>query len=181
MRDQIVNEKLTKQMAYSWMRSLSFITRPDEETLETFYTILEYAKNRLDPEYTLGATAVVHSFCIHHDVCEENLRIQQIINLLETEFLSLYNLFKGERRIRERMVILLKGLGNIGVVSPAFAEQLQWIIREDAAPVDIRLQGILAFRRVDCPRYRSFFLDSYANYTLNSELRIYSYLQHCIV
>jgi len=41
MRDQIVNEKLTKQMAYSWMRSLSFITRPDEETLETFYTILE--------------------------------------------------------------------------------------------------------------------------------------------
>ncbi|XP_016937028.3 uncharacterized protein Apoltp [Drosophila suzukii] len=177
MRDQIVNEKLTKQMAYSWMRSLSFITRPDEETLETFYTILEYAKNRLDPEYTLGATAVVHSFCIHHDVCEENLRIQQIINLLETEFLSLYNLFKGERRIRERMVILLKGLGNIGVVSPAFAEQLQWIIREDAAPVDIRLQGILAFRRVDCPRYRSFFLDSYANYTLNSELRIYSYLQ----
>jgi len=48
MRDQIVNEKLTKQMAYSWMRSLSFITRPDEETLETFYTILEYAKNRLD-------------------------------------------------------------------------------------------------------------------------------------
>ncbi|XP_032572582.1 uncharacterized protein LOC6611837 [Drosophila sechellia] len=177
MRDQIINEKLTKQMAHDWMTALSFITRPDEETLETFHSILEYAKNRLDAEYTLGATAVVHSFCKHHEACEENLRVQQIINLLETEFLNLYNLFKGERRTRERMVILLKGLGNIGVVSSAFAEQLQWIIREDEAPVDIRLHGILAFRRVDCARHRSYFLDNYGNYTLNSELRIYSYLQ----
>ncbi|XP_039479409.1 uncharacterized protein LOC120443997 [Drosophila santomea] len=177
MRDQIINEKLTKQMAHDWMTALSFITRPDEDTLETFHSILEYAKNRLDAEYTLGATAVVHSFCKHHEACEENLRVQQIINLLETEFLSLYNLFKGERRTRERMVILLKGLGNVGVVSPAFAEQLQWIIREDEAPVDIRLHGILAFRRVNCARHRSYFLDNYGNYTLNSELRIYSYLQ----
>ncbi|KAH8412988.1 hypothetical protein KR009_007324, partial [Drosophila setifemur] len=177
MRDQIVNGKLTKQMAHGWMTSLSFITRPDEETLETFHTILEFAKNKLDPEYTLGATAVVHSFCKHHQDCGENLRVQQIINLLETEFLSLYNLFRGERRHRERMVVVLKGLGNIGFVSPTFAEHLQWIVRDGEAPVDIRLQAILAFRRVDCPRYRSFFLESYGNYTLNSELRIYSYLQ----
>ncbi|XP_043065229.1 LOW QUALITY PROTEIN: uncharacterized protein LOC108101203 [Drosophila ficusphila] len=177
MRDQIIDGKVSKEKAHDWMTSLSFIPRPDEETLETFQTILVYAKNRLDPEYTLGATAVVHSFCKHHENCEENLRVQEIINLLETEFLNLYNIFKGDRRSRERMVILLKGLGNIGVISPAFAEQLQWIIRDGESPVDIRLQGILAFRRVDCSRYRSFFLESYANYTLNSELRIYSYLQ----
>ncbi|XP_017025668.1 uncharacterized protein Apoltp [Drosophila kikkawai] len=177
MRDQIISGKLPKEKAHSWMTSLSFITRPDEQTLETFYTILEYAKNKLDPEYTLGATAVVHSFCKHHENCEENMRVQQVINLLETEFLSLYNLFKGDRRNRERMVVLLKGLGNVGVISPAFAEQLQWIIRDAEASVDLRLQAILAFRRVDCLRHRTFFLDSYANYTLNSELRIYSYLQ----
>ncbi|KAH8289923.1 hypothetical protein KR018_003642 [Drosophila ironensis] len=177
MRDQIISGRLSPKMAHSWMTSLSFITRPDEETLETFYTILDYARNKVDPEYTLGATAVVHSFCKHHDSCDENLRVQQIINLLETEFLSLYNLFKGDRRHRERMVVLLKGLGNVGVLSAGFVEQLQWIIRDGEAPVDIRLQAILAFRRVDCPRYRSLFLDNYANYTLNSELRIYSYLQ----
>ncbi|XP_017105517.3 uncharacterized protein Apoltp [Drosophila bipectinata] len=177
MRDQIVDAKVTKEMAHSWMTSLSFITRPDEETVETFYSILDFAKNKKDPEYTLGATAVVHSFCKHHENCEENLRVQQVINLLETEFLTLYNLFKGDRRHRDRMVVLLKGLGNVGVLSPQFVEHLEWVIRDGVAPVDIRLQAILAFRRVDCPRYRNIFLENYANYTLNSELRIYSYLQ----
>ncbi|TDG46759.1 hypothetical protein AWZ03_006806 [Drosophila navojoa] len=177
MRDQIVNEKLTKEMAHSWMSSLSFITRPDAETLETFYTILDYARNKLDPEYTLGATAVVHSYCKHHDNCEEDLKVVQIINLLETEFLSQFKRYRGDRKQRERLIILLKGLGNIGVISPGFAEQLQLIINNKEVPVDIRLQSILAFRRVDCLKYRSYFLDNYADYTFNSELRIYSYLQ----
>lgn len=177
MRDQIVNEKLTKEMAHSWMSSLSFITRPDAETLETFYTILDYARNKLDPEYTLGATAVVHSYCKHHENCEEDLKVVQIINLLETEFLSQFKRYRGDRKQRERLIILLKGLGNIGVISPGFAEQLQLIINNKEVPVDIRLQSILAFRRVDCLKYRSYFLDNYADYTFNSELRIYSYLQ----
>ncbi|EDW76449.2 uncharacterized protein Dwil_GK14654 [Drosophila willistoni] len=178
MRDQIVTEKLTKEMAYSWMTSLSFITRPDDETLETFYTILEYAKNKLDPEYTLGATAVVHSYCKHHENCEENLKVQQIVNLLETEFLSLYQKYRGERKQRERLIVLLKGLGNIGAISEKFAQHLQGIIKDNVkTPVEIRLQAVLAFRRVDCLKYRNYFLDSYGDYTLNSELRIYSYLQ----
>ncbi|XP_064556915.1 uncharacterized protein Apoltp [Drosophila montana] len=177
MRDQIVNEKLSKEMAHSWMTSLSFITRPDQETLETFYTILDYARNKLDPEYTLGATAVVHSYCKHHENCGEDLRVAQIVNLLETEFLSQFKRYRSDRRQRERLIILLKGLGNIGVISDRFAEQLQLIIKDNVVPVDIRLQSILAFRRVNCLKYRSYFLDIYGNYTFNSELRIYSYLQ----
>ncbi|XP_030377336.1 uncharacterized protein LOC115626195 [Scaptodrosophila lebanonensis] len=177
MRDQIIADNLPKDLAHNWMTSLSFITRPDEETLETFYTILDYARKKLDPEYTLGATAVIHSFCKYHEQCADHLKVQQIVNLLETEFLSIYNMYRGQRRQRERLIVLLKGLGNIGAMSEQFAEQLQWIIKEDGTPVDIRLQSILAFRRADCSKYRTYFLDSYANYTLNSELRIYSYLQ----
>lgn len=177
MRDQIVNEKLSKEMAHSWMTSLSFITRPDEDTLHTFYSILDYARNKLDPEYTLGATAVVHSFCRHHENCEENLKVMQIITLLETEFSSKFKRYRGDRKQRERLIIVLKGLGNIGVISDDFAKELQSIIQNNAIEVNIRLQSILAFRRVSCLKYRPYFLDNYADYTLNSELRIYSYLQ----
>lgn len=177
MRDQIVAEKLSKEMAHSWMTSLSFITRPDEDTLDTFYGILDYARNKIDPEYTLGATAVVHSFCKHHESCEENLRVMQIITLLETEFASKFKSYRGDRRQRERLIVLLKGLGNIGVVSDDFAKELQRIIQNNAVEVHIRLQCILAFRRVNCHKYRQYFFDTYADYTLNSELRIYSYLQ----
>ncbi|XP_051858776.1 uncharacterized protein LOC117563530 [Drosophila albomicans] len=177
MRDQIVNEKLSKQMAHNWMTSLSFITRPDEQTLETFYTILDYARNKLDPEYTLGSTAVVHSYCRHHENCEENLRIAKIINLLETEFLSQFKRYRGDRKQHERLTVLLKGLGNIGIMTNDFAIQLQSIINDNTVPINIRLQSIFSFRRVNCQRHRKFFLDYYGDYTRNSELRIFSYLQ----
>ncbi|KAH8395625.1 hypothetical protein KR222_003717 [Zaprionus bogoriensis] len=177
MRDQIVNEKLSKEMAHSWMTSLSFISRPDEETLDTFYSILDYARNKMDAEYTLGATAVVHSYCKHHEGCEENLKVTKIISLLETEFAVQFKNYRGDRKQRERLIILLKGLGNIGVLTEDFATKLQTIINDNSIAVNIRLQSILAFRRVNCLKYRNYFLENYADYTLNSELRIYSYLQ----
>ncbi|XP_046812149.1 apolipophorins [Lucilia cuprina] len=177
MRDQIIANAIPKRLAHSWMTSLSFIQRPDEETLETFFTILEFSRKKVDPEYTLGASAVIHSFCRHNENCGENLKVQRIVNLLETEFLSLFNMYRGERRTRERMIIILKGLGNIGVMSQPFAAQLQEIITQNITAMEIRLQAVIAFRRVDCMAYREFFMESYANYTLNSEIRIFSYLQ----
>lgn len=177
MRDQIISNAIPKRLAHSWMTSLSFIQRPDEETLETFFTILEFSRKKVDPEYTLGASAVIHSFCRHNENCGENLKVQRIVNLLETEFLSLFNMYRGERRTRERMIVILKGLGNIGVMSEPFAAQLQEIITQNLTSLEIRLQAVIAFRRVDCMKYRDFFMDSYANYTLNSEIRTFSYLQ----
>lgn len=177
MRDQIIGNAIPKRLAHSWMVSLSFIQRPDEETLETFFTILEFSRKKMDPEYTLGASAVIHSFCRHNENCSENLKIQRIVNLLETEFLSLLNMYRGERRTRERMIIILKGLGNIGVLSSPFAAQLQEIIVQNLTCMELRLQAVMAFRRVNCMMYREFFMDTYANTTQNSEIRTFSYLQ----
>ena len=177
MRDQILDNSIPKLLAHNWMTSLSFIQRPDEETLDTFYTILEFSRKKIDPEYTLGASAVIFNFCKYNSDCDQNVKIQKITTLLETEFLSLMNMYQGERRTRERIVVILKGLGNIGVFSPQFAEQLQDIITSDGSTVDIRIESVMCFRRTDCYKYRSFFLETYANYSINSEVRIFSYLQ----
>ncbi|KAL9926249.1 apolipoprotein lipid transfer particle isoform 1-T7 [Glossina fuscipes fuscipes] len=177
MRDQIISNGISKNLARNWMTSLSFIQRPNEETLETFYTILEFSRKKIDPEYTLGASAVVHSFCRHNENCGDHPRIRKTTNLLETEFLNLFNMYRGERRSRERMIVILKSLGNIGIVSGPFAAQLEDIIVDDATAIDIRLQAVLVFRRVDCEKYQQFFLNTYANHTMNSEVRILTYLQ----
>ncbi|XP_055847743.1 uncharacterized protein LOC129913211 [Episyrphus balteatus] len=177
MRDQIVSNTIPKQLAQSWMTSLAFIQRPDDETLETFYTILDFSKKKIDAEYTLASTAAIHSYCRHNPDCGSNEKIQKIINLLETEFLSLFNMYKHERRTHDRLMVILKGLGNIGVLSEPFAEQLKELITENITPVDIRLQSVLAFRRVDCQKYKEFFLETYGNVTINSEIRIFSYIQ----
>ncbi|XP_005177435.1 apolipophorins [Musca domestica] len=177
MRDQIVDDKFDEKIARSWMTSMSFIQRPDETTLDTFFTILEFSRKKANAEYTLGASAVVHNYCKHHENCGQNNKIKRIVNLLETEFLSLFNMFKGERRNRERMVVILKGLGNIGVVSDTFAAQLQDIISNESNNLELRLESVLAFRRVDCMKYRPFFLDTYGKFNLNSEVRSLAYLQ----
>ncbi|XP_037927466.1 apolipophorins [Teleopsis dalmanni] len=180
MRDEIVANAISKSLAHNWMISLSFIQRPDEETLETFYTILEFSRKKIEPEYTLGASAVVHSYCKHNKNCAENTKIKRIIKLFEDEFLSLFNMYKGERRSRDRMKVILKGLGNMGIISDSFAKYLQEIIVEDIAPVGLRIESVFAFRRSNCIKYRTFFFETYANYTINSEVRIFSYLQAMI-
>lgn len=177
MRDQIVDDKFPEKTARSWMTSMSFIQRPDDITLDTFFTILEFSRKKANAEYTLGASAVVHNYCKHHENCGQNPKIKRIVNLLETEFLNLFNMYKGERKTRERMVVILKGLGNIGVISDSFAAQLQDIISQESNNVELRLESVLAFRRVDCMKYRNFFLETYGKSQLNSEVRTLSYLQ----
>lgn len=178
MRDQITNERIPKHMANSWMTLLSFVRNPDEETIDTFYTILEYAQSKLDTEYTLGASAVVHNFCKHNANCETHPKIDKIIVFLEKEFLKHLKTFKNDRRIRDRLIVILKALGNIGFVHEDFENKLKDIISTESYYLtELRLYSVLAFRRADCLKYRPFFMDIYSNMSMNSEIRIYSYIQ----
>lgn len=177
MRDQIVSGAVDDKVARSWMTSISFIQRPDEETLSTIYTILEFARKKVDAEYTLGATAAVHGYCKYTENCARNPKVKRIVSLLESEFTNMIKSYQGDRDTRERMVIILKGLGNIGVINDQFAHQLQNIILNESQGMELRLEAVLAFRRVDCMKYRKFFLDTYGKYSLNEEVRMMSYLQ----
>lgn len=177
MRDQMVGEAVTKSMALSWMGSLSFMSRPSPEMLEAFYTLISYGQRKNYPEYILGSTAVVHTFCRQNTNCEEYEEVRNIIKLLEYEFLENFKENTDDRRIKEKLVVLLKGLGNIGIMSDAFVYRLQQIIPNDGVNIEIRIQAILSFRRLDCGKHRNFFLGIYQNFLANSELRILSYVQ----
>ncbi|XP_054083621.1 apolipophorins [Zeugodacus cucurbitae] len=177
MRDQLLTNNLSKKVALSWLKSLSFIQRPDEDTIETIYTLLEFSRIKDEPEYTLCTTAVIRSYCLYNTDCKQNLRVKLITNSLETEFVKSYNSFRGERRLYERLIIIMKGLGNIGVLSEQFIAQLQKIIFDENALMDLRLESVYIFRRADCVSYRQFFLNIYTNFKVNSEIRMASYLQ----
>ncbi|XP_055389464.1 uncharacterized protein LOC129618631 [Condylostylus longicornis] len=178
MRDEIIGETVPKETAQSWMTSMSFLLRPDEETLETFYTLLEYGKKKINPEYTLGASAVVHTFCRHNSDCNKNEKVLKIVRKLEEEFSELLQSDLNERRVHERITILLKAIGNIGVMTEDFENKLKsLILMEDNLTTETRLEIVLAFRKFDCNKNKDFFLDIYRNFMLNSEIRILSYLQ----
>lgn len=74
-------------------------------------------------------------------------------------------------------IILLRGIGNIGIMSKAFRYKMREFIENDEIPMDIRLNIIGAHRRTDCEKNRDYFLDTYRSSTVNSELRIAAYLE----
>lgn len=144
--------------------------------LQAMLTLMKYGKKLNQHEFTLGGTAVAHTFCIQNSECEYNEEISNIIQFLENDILTnLKNVDK--RKNREGIMISLKGLGNMGVLSEEFTEQIRDIIQNDAIPVEVRLQAIYVHRKMDCLGSRDYFLDLYSNFTGQTEVRIASYLQ----
>lgn len=140
------------------------------------FTLIKYGKKLNQHEFTLGGTAVAHTFCMQNSECEFNEAISNIIEFLEKDVsTNLKNLDK--RKNREAVMISLKGLGNIGVLSDEFTEEIREVIQNDVMPVEIRLQAVHVHRRLDCMGSRDYFLDLYRNFTGQTEVRIAAYLQ----
>lgn len=144
--------------------------------LQAIFTLIKYGKKLNQNEFTLRGTAVAHTFCIQNSECELNEEISKIIEFLEKDVLTnLKNVDK--RKNREGIMTSLKGLGNIGVISEEFTEQIRDVIQNDDLPVEIRLEAVYVHRKMDCMGSRDYFLDFYRNFTGQTEVRIAAYLQ----
>lgn len=137
MRDQIVKDAVTTEMAQSWLSSLTFLPRfaflllqlcggeyftlffclkrPDEEVLEVFYSLLKFGAIHGDPKFVLTATTVAHTFCRNHPGCESSKGIQDIVDFLDTELKSELEKDVQQRIVRERVSLI-----NGHLVSPKF-------------------------------------------------------------
>lgn len=64
------------------------LRRPDEQMLQSLYTVLETHVNNPEPIFILSPTAVVHTFCRNHRDCGENDFVKTYIDLLEANVLE---------------------------------------------------------------------------------------------
>lgn len=75
----------------------------------------------------------------------------------------------------------LKAIGNMGLETETLSKRLKTCIDDVGGflPMEVRISAIDAHRRLpSCPETRDrFFLNYYRNATLDSEIRIASYLQ----
>ncbi|XP_053697453.1 uncharacterized protein LOC128744450 [Sabethes cyaneus] len=178
MKDQIIKEQIPADLAKKWMESFAYLTRPDEEVLEAMLELLEYGKENGEKSYILSATSVVHTFCAVHADCTNNDAVQSIVQFLETDLLEkLHNGPNLSRKLRENIIILLKGLGNTGVINTPFYHELREIIENDKLPMEIRLQAVYTYRRHDCVRSKDYFLKLFSNFEIDVEIRIAAYKQ----
>lgn len=62
-------------------------------------------------------------------------------------------------------------------MTKVFRYKMREYIENNAIPIDVRLNIIAAHRRTDCEKNRDYFLNTYRNTMVNSELRIAAYLE----
>lgn len=153
MKEQIVQNQISQELAQSWVTSLSFITRPDKNIVDAMHSLMEYGKSKNLHSFTLGASAIAHTFCRQNEDCINETEIETIIKYLENDIDDhLPNVQKRENR--ERVIVSLKALGNIGIISEYYDKVLINIIEDDRLNMEIRLQALSVFRRLDCDLYK---------------------------
>ncbi|XP_062546026.1 uncharacterized protein LOC134212310 [Armigeres subalbatus] len=178
MKDQIVKDQIPADLSKKWMESFAYLTRPNEDVLEAMLELMEHGKVIGEKNYILAATSVGYTFCKVNPDCEASDGIQSIVQYLESNLQEkLQDSSVMTRKDRENVIVLLKGLGNIGVINTEFSHELREMITNDNLPMEIRLQAVYAFRRHDCVRMRDYFLKMYANFEGNVEIRIAAYQQ----
>jgi hypothetical protein len=100
-----------------------------------------------------------------------------IVQYLEDLFLSYFQKDSSDFRKTKNTITVLKGLGNIGILTRSLENNLKQILIDEMTNEDVKLQIIDTFRKTDCDRTRDFFKDIYKNFTQSVEVRISSYQQ----
>lgn len=139
--------------------------------------LVQYGINKGLPDFILSATAVAATYCKQHEQCELDENIAVIVSTLENTLENIQDLNK--RVPKDNSILLLKALGNIGVFNkPKFDQYIKRrFIENHEVPAEVRVQAVQTFRRSNCVRHSDYFMDLYKNYTMQTEVRIYSYLQ----
>lgn len=143
------------------------------------FELVMYGKSNDLSDFILGSSAVVASYCRHRE-CEGEPNVLSYVNVLEEEFMTVLPSIEAgtDRKSKDYAIVLLKALGNVGVIQKKFETFLKRkFVEFDGLPNEIRLQVVSTFRRSNCLRNREYFLDIYKNHTTNNEIRIASYLQ----
>lgn len=184
MKDLIVGKldtfELNEEMIEKWMNSIFYLPRPDESTIETMFSFIQFYEAKLEnskPVFILIPTSVTHTFCKSHFDCRSVPAVMNIVKFLET--LAMRNLAGdlNDKITYEKAIVALKGLGNVGIMSKSFEDYLKDLIIDETVLDDVKLQIVEVFRKTNCDKSREFFVDIYQNYTQSVEMRIASYLQ----
>lgn len=181
MKDILVGnikaKELTPEIKEAWMISMFYLPRPDNKIIETMFSLIQHYEKEPNPMYILIPSAVAHTYCKNHYNCFENYVIQNIVKYLEGIVTRNIAGDLGDKVIYKKVIVAMKGLGNIGIFSNDLAKELKSIIVDEAYMDDVKLQAVQMFRKTNCDETRDYFKDIYQNFTQSVEIRIASYIQ----
>lgn len=177
LMDRSSKYEITKEIKETWMLSMFYLPRPDQKVIESMFSLIQFYEIEQNPMFVLIPTSVTHTYCRNNGNCKNDMIVQNIVKYLEKIVVNNLPMDMSDRKVYEKLLVAMKGIGNIGIVSKALRNNLIEIIIDESYSDDIKVQAIQLFRKSNCDETREFFFDIYRNSTQSVEVRINSFLQ----
>lgn len=177
LMDKSSKYEITQEIKEAWMMSMFYLPRPDQKVIESMFSLIQFYEIDQNPMYVLIPTSVTHTYCRNHGDCRNDVVVMNIVKYLERIVISNLPKDLNDRKTYEKLLVAMKGIGNIGIVSTNLRNNLMEILIDESYSDDVKVQAIQVFRKTNCDESREFFFDIYRNFTQSAEVRINSYLQ----
>jgi len=119
---------------------------------------------------------MVYSYCKENDQCTQSEVVATILNHFVSYLGSGCNGAKTEPEVANKIILALKGIGNMGML-PSRNTSISQCMTDPAVPLEVRLGALDAFRRVPCRQLPlKAILSVYTNTKEDTEVRIKAYL-----
>lgn len=85
MKEAILENSVPDSTAHEWLLSLSFIPRPDEETIELVVPLIDHPKTKNESQYIFSVSSLIHTYCKHNSTCQKNENVQKFVSYIEEQ------------------------------------------------------------------------------------------------
>lgn len=182
MKDLIMKKYVNQATVDDWIITFALFPQPDRDTIKILSQLLDFQRQIPHAQFILSYSTIIHTYCRNNDVdCVELKEVNTILSHLEGKISQgcaprLHSPLKTKETLEA-----LKAIGNMGLETESLRQELKKCIDDTGGflPMEVRVAAVDAHRRLpSCEETRDeFFLDYYRNITLDTEIRIASYLQ----
>ncbi|KAI4492782.1 hypothetical protein M0804_002573 [Polistes exclamans] len=182
MKDLIIKKYVNEETTANWITIFGLIPRPNYGTIRALAPLLDFQHQMPNTQFILSYSSVIHTFCKSTTTDCTNLEyINKFMSYLKQKINKGCALrYHSLAEVKETLEAL-KAVENMGLESDDLLEKLKVCIDNTGGFVamEVQVAAINAHRRLpSCEETRDrYFLNYYRNFTLDSELRIASYLQ----
>nr|WRM33328.1 vitellogenin 6a [Palaemon carinicauda] len=177
MVQELVSGRAKDGRAALYAGALYLMPRPCIHSIQALKPLFENFQHF--PRTTVAAASMVNTYCKQNTRCHEKAQVKDLLQVLSNKVNQLCSQPAQEEE-RENALVLLKAIGNIGVVTPEMTSPLIQCIEKEDADRSIRWTATQAFRNVECtPEFtqaKKKLIDIAVNPAIDTEARIGSYL-----
>ncbi|XP_025989321.2 uncharacterized protein LOC105195312 [Solenopsis invicta] len=182
MNDLIIKKYVNEATINDWIITFALFPQPDQETIKALSNLLDFQHQIPHVQFILSYSTIIHTYCKNNDAdCIDLEEVNVLLSHLEQKISQgCEPSFHSSDTIKETLEAL-KAIGNMGLETKSLRRELKKCIDDTGGflPMEARIAAVDAYRRLpSCEETRDeFFLDYYRNTTLDTEIRIASYLQ----